>query len=285
MGHLSCSERVQLNDLKSMKTPERTETHVPIPHSVAVGEVLDQLDALGYEYDNLEIGVSHEQQRAYWLMDLTSDHIAKDWKSCLGGWNSHDKIFPYSLFAGLNVNICSNTLATGEVKVKTKHTSKVLDRLPRMVTRALYKINQHNIINKERVTKYKDFELPKEDYEFVEIPEDRKAQFPFKQEEQKVFKSTAFIHDFVVRSMDSGVISPSSIKIVLDEWRQPRYEEFAPRNAWSLSNAYTEAFKKYSNPMQLFERGAKITSAIDQLVGYEAPELEEMPEDEEIIVN
>ena len=57
MGHLSCSERVQLNDLKSMKTPERTETHVPIPHSVAVGEVLDQLDALGYEYDNLEIGV------------------------------------------------------------------------------------------------------------------------------------------------------------------------------------------------------------------------------------
>ena len=277
MGHLSCSERVQLKDLISMETPERTETHVPIPHIVAVGEVLDQLKSLGYEYDNLEIGVSHNQQRAYWLMDLINDHIDKDWKSCLGGWNSHDKIFPYSLFAGFNVNICSNTQATGEVKVKTKHTSKVLDRLPRMVTRALYKINQHNIINKERIAKYKDFELPKEEYEFIEIPEEKK--------EQQVFKSTSFIHDFVVRSMDSGVISPSSIKIVLDEWRQPRYEEFAPRNAWSLSNAYTEAFKKYSNPMQLFERGAKITSAIDQLVGYKAPELEEMPEDEEIIVN
>ena len=89
----------------------------------------------------------------------------------------------------------------------------------------------------------------------------------------------------VVRSLDLGIINSSSVQQVLKEWREPRYEAFEPRNAWSLCNAYTEVFKKYSNPLQLSERGIKLTAMLDNEVGYEAPILAEMPEDEEIIVN
>ena len=46
-----------------------------------------------------------------------------------------------------------------------------------------------------------------------------------------------------------------------------------------------KVFKKYSNPLQLSERGIKLTAMLDNEVGYEAPILAEMPEDEEIIVN
>ena len=70
----------------------------------------------------------------------------------------------------------------------------------------------------------------------------------------------------------------------MDEWRIPRFEEFSPRTAWSLSNAYTESFKKYSNPHQLFSRGMSLTAMIDELIGFKAPEIVEAPEDIEIEV-
>ena len=70
MSTLSYQEKVTVNELQMMPTPPPTDTHVPIPHYTAVTEILNQLDKMGYEYTNLDVGVSHEQQRAYWMMDL-----------------------------------------------------------------------------------------------------------------------------------------------------------------------------------------------------------------------
>ena len=143
-----------------------------------------------------------------------------------------------------------------------------------MVTKGLFELTQFDAINEERVTAYKDYELPKEDYEHVAVDG----------EPVLTYTSSEFIHDFVIKSMDRGVIAPSAVKSVLDEWRVPRFEEFAPRTAWSLSNAYTESFKKYSNPHQLFQRGMSLTAMVDELIGFKAPEIVEAPEDIEIDV-
>jgi len=145
-----------------------------------------------------------------------------------------------------------------------------------MVTRGLFELTQFDAINEERIAAYEAFTLPEEEFEVIETPEEEAPKI--------VHKSTPFIHDFVVKSMDRGVISPSSIKLVLDSWREPRFPEFQPRNAWSLSNAYTEAFKKYSNPHQLFGRGIALTSMMDELVEFQAPAIVEAPEDLDIEV-
>ena len=50
-------------------------------------------------------------------------------------------------------------------------------------------------------------------------------------------------HDLVVRAFDVGVCCNRHIPQVLHEWRQPRHEEFQPRNVWSLFNAFTETLK------------------------------------------
>ena len=175
--------------------------------------------------------------------------------------------------AGLGVWICANLQFTGEVKVSSKHTKHIGDRLKRMVTRGLFELTQFDAINEERHAAYEAFTLPEEEYEYIDGDEDKRG-----------YASSEFIHDFVVKSMDRGVISPSSIKLVLDQWREPQFEEFQPRNAWSLSNAYTEAFKKYSNPHQLFGRGIALTSMIDELVEFQAPAIVEAPEDIDIEV-
>ena len=276
MNRLMCKEMVTMADLSKMKTPPPTATHFPVPHYDIMSEQLDQLDACGSTWKNLEIGVSHETMRCFWILDIENPTVAKGWNSVWGGRNSHDMMYSALFLAGLGVWVCSNLQFTGEIKVSSKHTKHIGSRLKRMVTRGLFELTQFDAINEERHAAYEAYTLPEEEYEVIETPEEEAPRI--------VHESTPFIHDFVVKSMDRGVISPSSIKLVLDSWREPKFSEFQPRNAWSLSNAYTEAFKKYSNPHQLFGRGIALTSMMDELVEFQAPAIVEAPEDLDIEV-
>ena len=269
MERLMCKEKVTMADLNKMKTPPPTATHFPLSHYEVLSEQLDQLDACGYQWKNLEIGVSHEAMRCFWILDIENPTVAREWNSVWGGRNSHDMAYALLFLAGLNTWVCSNLQFTGEVKVSSKHTKHIGSRLKRMVTRGLFELTQFDAINEDRIAAYEAFSLPEE-----EQRENGDAKY----------LSSPFIHDFVVRSMDRGVISPSSIKLVLDEWREPSFAEFHPRNAWSVSNAYTESFKKYSNPHQLFGRGIALTSMMDELVEFTPPALVEAPEDLDIEV-
>src|SRR5712664_812545 len=49
---------------------------------------------------------------------------------------------------------------------------------------------------------------------------------------------------------------------VHDEYFDPRVEEFAPRTVWSLSNAFTSAFKDL-DPIPQFKTTAKLASFLD----------------------
>jgi hypothetical protein len=265
-----CKERVTMDDLNKMKTPPPTDTHFPLPHYEVLSEQLDQLDACGYTWDNLEIGVSHETMRCFWITDIANPTVARGWNSVWGGRNSHDMMFALLFLAGFGVGVCSNLQFSGEVKISSKHTKHIGSRLKRMVTRGLFELTQFDAINEDRIAAYEAFPLPEENQvQNLDTP---------------TYVSSPFIHDFVVKSMDRGVISPSSIKLVLNSWREPGFPEFETRNAWSLSNAYTEAFKKYSNPHQLFGRGIALTSMMDELVGFQAPTIVEAPEDIDIEV-
>lgn len=270
MNRLMCKERVTMDDLNKMKTPPPTDTHFPLPHYEVLSEQLDQLDACGYTWDNLEIGVSHETMRCFWITDIANPTVARGWNSVWGGRNSHDMMFALLFLAGFGVGVCSNLQFSGEVKISSKHTKHIGSRLKRMVTRGLFELTQFDAINEDRIAAYEAFPLPEENQvQNLDTP---------------TYVSSPFIHDFVVKSMDRGVISPSSIKLVLNSWREPGFPEFETRNAWSLSNAYTEAFKKYSNPHQLFGRGIALTSMMDELVGFQAPTIVEAPEDIDIEV-
>ena len=276
MNRLMCNEMVTMADLSKMKPPPPTATHFPVPHYDIMSEQLDQLDACGYSWKNLEIGVSHETMRCFWILDIENPTVARGWNSVWGGRNSHDMMYSALFLAGLGVWICDNLQFTGEIKVSSKHTKHIGSRLKRMVTKGLFELTQFDAINEERHAAYEAYTLPEEEFEVIETPDET--------EDRIVHESTPFIHDFVVKSMDRGVISPSSIKLVLDAWREPSFPEFQPRNAWSLSNAYTEAFKKYSNPHQLFGRGIALTSMMDELVEFTAPAIVEAPEDIDIEV-
>ncbi|HAW81085.1 MAG TPA: hypothetical protein DCX27_16065, partial [Balneola sp.] len=156
MATLICKDRVTMSDLSQMKTPPATATHFPIPHHEALGEVIDQMSSMNFEVKGEpEIGISHEGNRCYWLMEVANDTLAKDWGTIIGGRNSHDKSFSFRILGGFSVFICENTQATGEVSVTLKHTKNIVGNLKPRVTKALEAITHQNLVQTERIEAYK----------------------------------------------------------------------------------------------------------------------------------
>jgi hypothetical protein len=52
-------------------------------------------------------------------------------------------------------------------------------------------------------------------------------------------------------------IGPQNLDCLYDLYFEPKYEEFRPRTIWSLSNAFTSAFKEL-DPVPLFKATAKL---------------------------
>ncbi len=78
--------------------------------------------------------------------------------------------------------------------------------------------------------------------------------------------SDRLAHDTVVRALDCRAIVTCQIPQVLQEWRMPSHEDFAPRHAGSLFNAFTEASMGI-NPATLVHRTQALHGLFDGLVG------------------
>ena len=53
-----------------------------------------------------------------------------------------------------------------------------------------------------------------------------------------------------------GILTPTQATVAFGDWTQPRYDDFADRNMWSLYNCVTEGLKK-GQPARLLDRHAK----------------------------
>ena len=241
MSNLCVAKRVDMKQLAKMPTPKPTKTWNPVPHDLLINSIVGQIDKMhDFEIEKMEIGTSHGDKRCFWLFLLKSN--SSELCLSIGGRNAHDKAFGIALFGGASVYICSNLQAFAEYALRTKHTSQVMDRLPIMIEDGLKQIHIDGMVNDDRIETYKEFEIPK----------------------------PAKVNDYLIQSMDRGVIPSDKISKVLDEWRKPRYEEFAPRNMWSFNNCYTEVFKEYNNPEQLNPRSIELTKVMDEWTLFDA---------------
>ena len=254
MSTLVAPEKVDMKELAKVSTPKATRSWNPVPHHSLIQLVLDELGNTNFELaSDPEIGLSHERARCFFLLNLKSTH--SDFCLSIGGRNAHDKEFALALFGGASVYICSNLQAFSQYALKTKHTSNVFDRLPSLICDGLKEIEIDGKVNDERIQYFKDFEI----------------------------ENDSQIHDYVIKSMDSNVITTSLIPKVLEDWRKPRHEEFAPRNMWSFNNCFTEVFKEYKNPEQINSRSINLTKTMDEWTLFDKTEVRARLVPEEII--
>ena len=219
-----------------VETPEPTETWYPIPHKAMLDQVTSAISNNGLVIGEQAHALSKNGDRYFGLMEVTRHEAADDFCMVLGMRNSHDKTFPAALALGSSVFVCDNLSFSGEVSIGRKHTRHIMRDLPHVLQNAMGRLMVKWVGQKARYECYKNTGL-----------------------------TDSRVNDFLIKSLDAGVIPNAMITKVLKEWRMPTHPDFDGRNAWSLFNAYTEVLK--GNLDMLPKRSIALHGLMDNYVG------------------
>jgi hypothetical protein len=252
MNHCGAVE-LTLDELRQVPTPEPlTPTHYPIRHHLLVDTVLDSLNGSGYEVESQTFSYHAERKNMFGLLALKAEGN-DEWRRMVALRDSGTKMFSSALGIGSQVFVCDNLCFSATVVVGRKHTLNIERDLPLLVGKAT------GLLSAEWADTEKRFEV-------------------FKASEL----SPQSVHDVLCKGLRQGALPASKIKSVLTEWDaygRGEYsdgvhtpEQFAPRTANSLLNAFTETAKAWPFDT-MTNRTQRFTGILDQHVGFEASAL------------
>lgn len=220
--------------LSRVPTPEATATHKPIPHIQVVEKLIE---ALGFRQIGVvreEYAVSRDGMRMFGVMDLTSGF--QGCRFAIGLRNSHDKSFRLSCTVGLRVFVCENLAFQGEyTPVLAKHSKNFL--LEDSLAVGVDRMQRNFGPLKRQVEEWQAMQLSNAS--------------------AKLLIYQAFIED------EAG-FSKHLARRVHELYFQPIHEEFQPRTMWSLSNAFTSAFKEL-DPIPQYKATARLAGFLQSV--------------------
>ncbi len=228
------AELIGRQDLRELETPAPTETHKPIPHAELVESIIESLSYRQLRVVRDEYAVTPDGMRLFGFIQVNVEENGI--QLAIGVRNSHDKSFSLGLVAGYRVFVCDNLAFHGAFAAITnrKH-SKNLD-LVEVVGVGVDRVQRHFQKTLIDVNAWRGFELPD-------------------------VRAKAIIYDaFIGRGIDA----PQHLsKIVHRNYFTPNLPAFEPRNMWSLSNAFTGAFKELE-PVRQMEATASLQPFLAQ---------------------
>lgn len=246
MLHAGAAEAT-LEQVAVVVTPEARGEWVPIPHLTLLDSVKTALLESGMRVTSEAFGLWVDGSRFFAVLGVQNGENRPDYQTLVGLRNSHDMSIAAGLVLGSRVFVCDNNAFSGEVSFARKHTTNILRDLPILSTRAVERLHAIRGWQDERIEAYKAYELGEE----------------------------RTVNNFVVETLDAGILPATKIKPLLKEWRTPRHDAFKPRCAWSFFNAYTETMKGAFT--QLPARTMTLHRMFDKLVGLTAPATVELP--------
>jgi hypothetical protein len=214
-------------ELLLVPTPPATETHRPIPHGEIVRALIETLGFrhIGVVHD--EYAVSPDGMKMFGVLDLATE--MEGCRFSIGLRNSHDKSMRLAMTCGYRVFVCSNMAFSGDfTPVLAKHSKSfsLIDCISVGVDRM-----QRNF-----------------------GPMQKQVEAWQRSELTDVTAKVVIYEAFVEGRLDA----PKHLaRTVHDLYFEPKYEEFQSRTIWSLSNAFTSAFKELG-PVPQFKATAKL---------------------------
>jgi hypothetical protein len=209
-GAVMCSRE----ELKGVKTPRATETWKPVPHSKLIDCVEETLQRNHFKIAKEEYAIQSEGNKLFGVLTLNSE--LGGYALALGIRTSNDKSFPVQMIAGARVFVCDNLAFSGNVvTLRRKHTSglDIRQEVVGGVSRALVQFQSLSA----SVDRMKAIDLAGKDN---------------------------FAKAKIVDAAVKGVMPLRLIPAIYQNYFEPKHDEFKARNAWSLHNAFTEAFKE-----------------------------------------
>tara|TARA_Y100000310_G_C20629710_1_gene787954 strand:- start:1223 stop:1750 length:528 start_codon:yes stop_codon:yes gene_type:complete len=138
----------------------------------------------------------------------------------LGFRGSIDQSLAEALVFGTEIVVCSNGMFAGERVIRRKNTRNILSDIGGLIREGLSAFGAFRDVQSKQYVRLAETRLSDKD-----------------------------AHHFICRAIlkDNGVLPPRDVVKVLREWDEPLHEEFGPKTAWRLHNAFTEVAKPSVN--------------------------------------
>lgn len=225
-------------ELRRVKTPPPSGEWFPVGHARMVDMVKEHIGDMKHRVEHSAFALSADDQRFFGVFDLKPVK-GSDVGMAIGVRSSTDQSMSQAMCFGSRVFVCDNLAFHSEVVFKTRNTTNVLQRLPRMIADSLNKVPQFQASQAEFFEKLKK----------VKITEDKT------------------VHTAVVQAAKAGACQSRQITAIVEEWENPSFKEFKPRTAWSLFNAFTTVDRKVAaeNPLLVSNRTLKLSGLFSDL--------------------
>jgi hypothetical protein len=212
MAHVD-TQLITREQLAVMPTPPGTATHRPIPHHEVVDALVETLGFRHIGVHNMEFAVSDDGNKCFGLIEM--EHGFTGARFALGLRNSHDKTMRLALTVGYRVFVCDNMAFHGDFQpVLAKHTKNF--NLNRALSGGIDDMQRNFKPMVEAVDRWKDSQLSDVAAKLI------------------IYRAFVEAELEVPRHLD---------RKVHEMYFDPQHDEFRPRTMWSLSNAFTSAFK------------------------------------------
>jgi Domain of unknown function (DUF932) len=230
------SSKITREELKVIPTPPGSPTHQPIPHYEIVGALVETLSFRQISVVREEYAVSGDGMKLFGVLDLETTFDGC--RFALGLRNSNDKSMRLALTVGYRVLVCDNMAFRGDfTPVLAKHTKRL--SLVDILAVGVDRMQRNFEPMRKQIEAWKKTRLPDEAAKLV------------------IYQA------FVEGELD---VPKHLARRVHDQYFNPRVEEFAPRTVWSLSNAFTSAFKEL-DPIPQFKATAKLGPFLEVATG------------------
>ena len=231
------TRKITRDELALIPAPEATPTHQPIRHEDFASEIEGGLSMRGIRVVSQEYAVSHDGMKCFGMIVTNQEFGGVNY--AIGLRNSNDKSMKIGMVSGYRVLVCSNLAFAGDfTPLMAKHTSRfsLQDAVALGVDRAHR--GMRSVDDQIRLL---------QGHEVGDVV------------------AREFIYDAFVPK--SGMRLPKQLMdTVHREYFEPEVEEFQPRTAWSLANAFTAAFKDL-RPVRQFEEMGKFTPFLLRRLG------------------
>src|SRR5262245_24290376 len=206
--------KLSRDQLALVPTPQATATHKPIPHIEVINGLIETLGFRHISVVKDEYAVSRDGMKMFGVMEL--DQGMHGARFALGLRNSHDKSFRLAVTVGYRVFVCENLAFSGDFSpVLAKHSKHF--SLQNALSIGVDDMQRNFKPMVEGVDRWRNSQLT------------------------DVTARLLIYQAFIEGQLE---VPRHLARPVHDLYFNPQHEEFQPRTMWSLSNAFTSAFKE-----------------------------------------
>lgn len=204
---------VTLDELLACRVPPPEGRWHPVSHTRVLAAVKETLHGAGYVVRSEQYGLARGDARFFGVLDLETP-LAQGVGLSVGVRNSVDKSFPLGFAAGSRVFVCDNLAFRAELLVRRKHTTNGMRAFGTAIGSAVASLTSFQEAEEARIRRMAGMDL-----------------------------TPAQASHIILTAFRRGVISSLQLPKVCQAWEEPTHEDFRPRTAWSLFNAFTEVLK------------------------------------------